>query len=695
MADTTPAIKSAKKADATPEGRYQRWREEVVKAEKELDKFHRAGQKIVREFLDDRQDGLLADFRKFNIFTANVGIMQSVLYAKLPKVQITRRFNQYLDEPARLAAYLLQNCVMQEMDERESDFDQTMREAVEDRLVPGLGAAWLRLETETEQKELPEVLDPLTGAVIQPAASYEQISEQEVCIDHVHWADFLYSPCRVWAECRWTGRRVYMSFDKLVERFGEELANLIPLDYKPDSKNDSTENAPDNPVFQQAVIYELWDRETRTVIWLSKGYPKLLDEKPDPLGLDDFFPCPKPLFGTMSTSNCVPRADYALFQDQYEELNQVNNRISLLVAACKVVGVYDSGSSGVQKMLQEGIENTLVPADNWAMFAEKGGIKGAVDWLPLDQVIAALDKLRQAREDIKGQIYELTGISDIVRGDTKASETLGAQKIKAQFASTRIQKLQDEVARFAQDILRIKAEIVCRHFDPSIIVKLSNLEYTPDVANTPLVQSAFALLKDEDSFNWRVKVQADTLGMVDYESQKQEKVEFTNAVATFLQSAATTLKALPSAAPLVFETLKFAVSGFKGSQELEGVFDESMKQIMAEIQQQREAAKNQPPPEVVKMQAQLKMEAERNQQKLAIEQAESQQRLAADAAEHQQEMQFRQEEHRMDLVAEAQSAEMKMAADAQKHDAQMAQIAQKGMMQINADARRDAGKENS
>ena len=44
-----------------------------------------------------------------------------------------------------------------------------------------------------------------------------------------------------------------------------------------------------------------------------------------------------------------------------------------------------------------------------------------------------------------------------------------------------------------------------------------------------------------------------------------------NAVATLLQSAATTMKAMPDSAPILFESLKFAIAGFKGAQELEGV----------------------------------------------------------------------------------------------------------------------------
>lgn len=680
MSDRAASIKSAMDTDKSPASKYRRWRDEITKAEKQTEKFREQGQKVVKRFLDDR-DGLEGVERKFNIFSANVGILQSSLYAKIPKVSVERRFGQMNDDPARVAALLLQNCVMQDMEEDDCNFDQVMRDAVEDRLVPGLGQAWVRLETDTEEKELEEVIDPLTGEVVQEAATYEEISGQEVEIDHVHWADFLWSPCRTWAERRWVGRRVYMDKDALVKRFGKDLAEKIPLDYKPDNAAAGTDNTPEYEVFQKAIIYEIWDRIEKRVIWLSKGHEVLLDEKEDPLKLDGFDPCPKPLFAVTSTSNSVPKSDFVLFQDQYNELDDVNNRISLLVAACKVVGVYDAGSPGVKKMLQDGVENTLVPVDNWAIFAEKGGVKGQIDWLPLDTVIQALERLRVAREDIKGQIYELTGISDIVRGDTKASETLGAQKIKAGFASVRIQKLQDEVARFAQGILRLKAEIICKHFTPEMILRMSNAQFYQDYQNQGLVAAAMALLKNEDEYEWRIKVQADSLGQVDYASQKQEKVEFTNAVATFLQSASTTIKAMPPSAPIVFETLKFAISGFKGASELEGVIDAGIQQITQEIQQQKAKAEQAPNPdqqkaqmEMQKMQAELGMEKERMQM-------EQQSKM--------QELNMKKEAHQMDMQFRAAENQQKLQQDQAKFEQSMVQAQQKAMQQLVADSRKD------
>ncbi len=675
-------IKSVEETDKTPESKYSRWKDEITMAEKEFQNFQKRGRTTVRRYKDER-DSVDGSERKFNIFTTNVEIMKSSLYAKLPKVTVARRFGQANDDPARVASLMLQNAIMQDIDEPECNFGQVMRDAIEDRLVPGMGCAWLRLETDTEEKTLEAQIDPVTGEELQPEATYEEVSRQEVMIDHVFWEDFLYSPCRTWRERRWIARRVYMDQDALVKRFGEDVGKQIPMDYNPRGK-DTNSNQPQNDVLQKAMIYEIWDRQERRVLWLSKAWPKLLDEVDDPLQLEDFDPCPKPLFALTTTSNCIAVNDFILCQDQYNELDLVNNRISLLVQACKVVGVYDAGATGVQRMLQQGSENTLIPVDNWAIFAEKGGVKGSVDWLPLGEVIAALERLRQARDDIKGQIYELTGISDVVRGNTKASETLGAQNLKAQFASVRIQKLQDEVARFAEEILRLKGEIICRHFVPQQILKLANMEFYPDVQDPQVIQSAVELLKgDHEEFEWRVNVQADSLAMTDYAQQKQEKVEFMNAVATLLQSAATTMKAVPESAPILFESLKFAIAGFKGSQELEGVIDRTLSDIMNTIKNPPPAPPD-PAVEKAKVEMQVKqqeaqMNAQAKQQEMAMKQQESQTKLAAEREKMQMDLMFKQQEH-----------QQTMAHEQQKFEMQMAQNEAMARQQMVADARKDA-----
>jgi hypothetical protein len=650
MTDTAAMIKQPE--DQTP---AELWSMEISAAEKELKTFHKRGRQVTRKFLDER-DSLNVGQRWFNVFYANTNILESALYAQLPKPSVSRKYIDYQDDVARVAAMIIERSISQDLDDPTDTLDATIRHCVQDRLVPGMAQAWLRLETETQELSVPptpgtdeEDMDDAPKPEVLP----EDIVSQKVVVDYIFWQDFLFSPCRIWEERRWVGRRAYMSYDQLVERFGEKKAKTCPLNFTSSDRDGTQGSTPKEDVLQKAIVYEIWDRTTRTVIWYCKGMQELLDQKEDFLKLTGFEPCPKPMLANISTSNAVPRPDYFMIQDQYMELDTVNNRISLLVHACKVSGVYDKAQKGVESLFTASNENRLVPVDNWGAFAEKGGLKGTIDWVPLDTIVQALERLNVAREAIKGQIYELTGIADIVRGASKASETLGAQQIKAQFASVRIKKLQDEVARFASDIMRIKAEIMVKHFDPQILIAKSNIMAT---GNDEWVGPAMELLTTEAGFEWRIQVTADTLAQADYTMEKTDRVEFMTAASKYMQQFMPMIAQAPDMAPILLGLLKWAVAGFRGARDIEGMLDKSLDQLERKARQPKPPAP--PSPEQIKMQAE--------QQKMQMEMQQSQQEHQLDMQTKVQDAQMEQQGNMLKLQFEQQRADMEMRAEEQR-----------------------------
>jgi hypothetical protein len=529
-----------------------------------------------------------------------------------------------------------------------------MRHCVQDRLIPGLSQAWLRLETDTEDAETEEEL-------YEGAEPLQTISDQRICVDYVFWQDFLWSPCRVWAERRWVGRKVYLARDELVKRFGEAKGSQVPLDHVPNRIGQNIQGmTPKYEVLKKACVYELWDRETKKVFWVSKGYPAILDEKNDPLQLVGFEPCPEPMLANVTTSNCTPRPDYYMIQDQYSELDVVNNRISMLIQACKVVGVYDKSQEGVSRMLKEGFDNQLIPVDNWAAFAEKDGVKGAIDWLPLEVVVTALTQLISNRELIKAQIYELTGISDIVRGATKASETLGAQELKSKFASIAIKKRQDEVARFAADILRIKAEIMIKHFSPEMIIKKSNIMATGE-GNVQFVEPAIQMLQDADGFEWRIQVTADSIAQADYAMEKSDRIELLSAVSGYVEKSSALIQVSPGSAKVLIGLLKWAVAGFRNAAEIEGMIDQEL-----------DAISKAPPPQPKPDPAAQKMQME--QQKAQMDMQTAQQKAQMDMAAKQSDMQMKERMNAMEIQMkqmDLQFKERELELEAQKANMEM------------------------
>lgn len=630
------------------------WLAEITAAEAELKKFHERGRRTNRRFLDERDQASATD-KWFNIFYANTNILESALYAQLPKPVVDRKYKDYKDDVARVAALIIERSIAPDLDDPTDLFDSTMRHAVQDRLVPGLAAAWLRLETDTS---------PVGEMTEGQEAPPQKITAQRVIVDYVFWEDFLWSPCRVWEERRWVGKRAYMDREALVKRFGKDKGNRCPLNHigvKGEEAGPSV--TPKEDTTRKACVYEIWCRTTKHVYWLCKGFEEFLDYKTDPLGLKGFDPCPKPMLANISTSNTAPRPDYYMIQDQYGELDTVNNRISLLIQACKVVGTYDKTAAGVSRMLKEGFDNQLIPVDNWAMFAEKGGIKGAIDWLPLEAVVQALQQLNAAREVIKGQIYELTGIADIVRGASKASETLGAQQIKAQFASVRIKKLQDEVARFASEIMRIKAEIMVKHFDPQILLVKSNIASTD---NAEFVQPAMQLLASDEGFEWQISINSDTMSQADYAMEKADRIEFLTSVSQYIAQMGPMLESEPESAPLLLGMLKWAVSAFRGARDIEGMLDRTLEAVEAKIR----AAQDQPPepsPEEKAAQAEAQAEQQKQQAEMQLKQFEAQ----LEQQKMQQEAMIEQQRAQQEMALKQQEAQLDAMIAQQKHEADM------------------------
>ena len=518
-------------------------------------------------------------------------VILASLYAQPPKADVRRLYDDPNDEASRVAGEIMGRLLNNDIQRDGSTSNAAIRTAVQDWTIVGMGQVWARYDVHTTIESFDEVQDPLTGNVIMPAEDVEKIEFEDALIEWIHWDDFLYSPARIWEEVRWVSRRVYMTREQLVTRFGEDVGRQVPMSQKPATKvdplNGSVQPIPKDP-WNRAEVFEIWDKRTKMVYWYNQGCDYLLDQREDPLELEDFFPCPSPMFANLTSSALLPRADYIMAQGQFEQMDELNTRATWLTRAMKVVGVYDKTAEGVQRMLSQAIENQLIPVDNWAMFAEAGGVKGKIDWLPLDTVANTVERLRAFQESVKAQIYEVLGISDIMRGSTKASETASAQQIKAQFGSTRMQLKQFAVAKFVQQALGIKSEIICRWFQPETIVKRSNIMLSPDAQ---YAQPAIELLKNVEEARYRIQVEADSMSLIDRKAQIDSYTGMLTAVGQAMQQATPLIEKVPEAAPAMFGIIKSFIAKFQASEELEGMFDQAINAL-----QQKAAQPQQPDP---------------------------------------------------------------------------------------------------
>ena len=620
--------------------------------ENEFAKWQARVKKLVKRYRDDTRGSGGNETAKFNILWSNVQTLIPAVYAKLPKADVSRRFGDN-DPVGRVAARLVERAIDFEI-EHYPDFRSTMKYDVEDRFLGGRGTAWVRYEPHVAPIGVEDDGVSITSAIEQGEGApppLEEIEYERAPVDYVHWKDFGHSQGRTWEEVGQVWRWVYMTREALVERFGEEMARQIPTDQGPETLNAYRDS---KRQYNLAKICELWDKETLKVYWLSKGMSHFIDVRDDPLNFEGFFPCPKPLYATTTSDNLVPVPDFVLYQDQAMELDILSDRIDGLVKALRVRGVYDASQPALQRLMTEGDNNALIPVDKWAAFSEKGGLKGSVDLLPLDTIAQALIQCYQARSDIKAQIYEITGISDIIRGQSAASETATAQQIKGQYAGLRLRSMQEDVALFATEVIRLKAQVMCMRYQPQTILAYSAAEQMSD-ADKALIPEALQLIREKPLRNFRIDIAADSLVQIDESQEKQDRLQFMQAFGGFLQQALPVGQASPELVPVMMDLMKYGVQAFKAARPLEGTIDAALEQLKQVAAQPRENPAAQ--------QAQMEAQAEqaKSQMLMQIEQAKLQQSAQVEALKAQNDQQLEQ----MKQQFEAQLAQQKIAAEQQ------------------------------
>ena len=657
------------------------WSKQMEAAEKRLRKYVKQGNSVVDTYLDDRDNPQLvagdkSKTFKINLFHTNIQTLESMLYGQTPKIDVSREFNDPTDDVARVAALLVQRFLEADADISGGNCATVLKAALQDRLLPGMGIA--RVKYEFDSEPVPTT-DPNTLEVTE----VQQVTAERAPAVYVHWRDVRWGWGRTFSEVPWWAFRAYMTKDAVEKRFGPDVAKALEYSEQvPGGDKSENRDKDEQSVTQKAQVWEIWCKKTKKVYWWSPGYGQLLDERDDPLRLNSFFPIPQPMMANLTTKMFVPKADFVIDQDLYHQINELATRINIITDAVKVVGVYDgSAGASVGRMLKEGMENDLIPVDNWAMFAEAGGLKGKIDYFPVETIVGVLQTLRQVLNDTIQQLYEVTGLSDIMRGGNTDQYTAnGTQQLKAKMGSIRVQRLQDDFARFASDLEALRAEVMAKHFTPQQIALQTSARYLPE-SDLDKVPDAVALIQSGDA-KWRINIRPESIAMVDYAQLKQERIEFLTAMATYVQSAQAMAKAEPGSLPVLMEMLKWGMSGFKGANYLEGIMDRAIDQVMQAQQQPQQ--NQQPQPEQLRLEAekektkQLQMKIAGDIQKIT---AKAQADMANIQAKLQAEIQTIGADAQRDSSLEAQRLNGQLEQISRELQASLAEIAS----QLNAD----------
>lgn len=661
MADDYMADEAApEKPDDKRDRNAKPWLDLIADATKCMQTYQDKCNSIDRLYADLDTLSKVDGDREFQIFWANLEVLKPSTYSRPPVPVVVPRFKDRKPLP-RKASEVLERSLISSFEA--DDIDATMTLIRDDMVVNARGVAWLRYEAEEVGGKLVE----------------------KVRKDHVERDDFLHDPARKWAEVEWVARRSWLTRKKGLKRFGDAFLEA-------EFKEQETDKDGKYKGEKKAAVWELWHKGENVVVWVSPGMDEVLDISDPFLTLEGFFPCPRPAYGTMKRRSLVPVPDFLYYRDQVEEINELTARISALAESLRLKGFYPSGVNEIG----EAIETVLKDMDNRQVlvgvsnFAAIGGqaLKDSIVWLPVEAVAATVAQLVELRRQMIEDVYQITGISDIMRGSTEATETLGAQQLKSQYGSIRIRDRQKELVRLARDITRIEAEIMAENFQPQTLLDMSQIDDLPSMADiqqrimavdaklqqqvmqatqspqgqqmlqqnpqqaeqmaqqamqaaeaekqqlqqTVTIDAVVQLLRDQHIRPFVLEIETDSTIQPDEDAAKQRATEFITAVGGYMSQAIPLVQSQPAIAPLAGDMLKFVASQFRVGREIDGTIDEfvdKMKAIAA-----------QPPgpnPETVKAEAEgkrLEAEANAKQQEATFAQQERDAEARVKAAEH-------------------------------------------------------------
>jgi hypothetical protein len=511
---------------------------------------------------------------RYNIEWSTVETFKPLIYSATPKVVVERRIKSQ-DPVSRVASEGLQRATQYQMSCQ--PFDTTMRSVRDDRLLPGRGSAWV-------------VYDPTFTSDSQ---GEEQLSHELAVVKYIYWQNFGYNICKSWEDVRIVWYKDYFSKAQIEKTFGKEIAT--DLNYTEIKNEHESVLTTSKTHLKFAEVYEIWDKETGKQIFLVKDeQSKIIGEKKAPLSLHGFFPCPKPLFATLTSDINIPQPDFLIAEQLAIDIDLVSQRAALAAEAIKSVGLTSKEAYNLGlKQMYDSKTNQIIPIDNFMALRQQGGQGNLIEWMPIKEAAEVLASLMQTKAQYEQDYYKIRGVSDILRGATNPYESGKSQQLKSEFAGQRLSEYQKAMQEFCADVVQIMAEITAEKFSDENIAALA------DVANmSPEDQQIFpyalASLRDDLVRGYKITIETDSTIAADDAAEKQAMNEYLSSFGQFASQAVPLLQMLPQLQPAVVEMLKMTSRKYRAGRTLEGILESNLNKMLAA---QREAEMNpQPPP---------------------------------------------------------------------------------------------------
>lgn len=663
-------------------------------ADRSQKRYHEVSDNVDRQYASlERIAGTRTD-REMQVFWANLEVLRPSVYGRAPVPVVSARFRDRKQLPRR-AADLLERALLADIEV--DDLHDTLLSVRDDLCANARGVAWLRIG-DRDGLDVPMA-------------------------EHVERKDFRHGPARKWREVPWVARRTWPTLAEVERWLAERKITSIPEGLVFEERTLGSDDANKDTIEKKAEVWEIWHRERNVVAFVAPGTKEVLDLREPWMHLTGFFPCPRPAYATVQRGTLIPVPDFAYYRDQIEEINEITARVAAMTDALRMRGFYPGGSGDIGEAVEAAMRNVndsavLIPVPSLAALGDRS-LRDSIVWLPVQEIAGVIVELLNQRKQLIADVYEITGLSDIMRGSTEASETATAQQLKAEFGSVRIRERQNEMSRIARDLIRMKAEVMAEVMPIDALMLMAQIDDIPAQADLEqqaqqiaaeaqqAQQQAFVaaqagdeaaaqqvdqiaqqaqqqiaelqqqvtreaieeLFASQQMRPFVLDIETDSTIYPDESAEKERRNEFLGAIGPMLQQGVTAMQMAPQLGPFVAEALRFVASGYRAGRQMDDAIDELAEQF-ASYQPPQEAAGDDP----AAAQAEADARMQEAQANIAKMQAEMEIK-AQDAAIEREKTGVEIEKLRAEIMkinAEVETRQAEVALNARQADADLA-----------------------
>lgn len=457
-----------------------------------------------------------------------------------------------------------------------------------------------------DQIEEQEIGQDDTGYFIEHSQIMD-VENERICLEPVLYKDIRVDPnIRRWPRCKRLAFKFLYSRREFQDIFGMDALKTIP---EPDKTSIGYNEA--TPKLQMVSVWEYWDEYDKDTYWFvdsgtdfitPKGY--LLPEEQEEndcadcnglYDLEKFFPTPPPLIMNSPTDEFWPVPEYYQLIELIEDISTIFSQMISLTRAIRPRLLFDNNVEGLQEALNEAASGDAFGVPNLAqsLVAAGGSLENVVQYIPVQQMVEALNNLYTALDNRLNSLYRLTGTSDMLQGlaQDQTQRTFGERQMTEKYALNQLAEPQRKMQEFVRDSYQLMCEMALKNFKDESLDQYIIPQTLPD-DHQQRYKAALGMLK-EDTKRFRVELETDSTIALNEEYDKQIRTELVNTLTAAIEKTAATAANSPALVKIELHAMKYLIQGFRQGKMFQGEITEAIDNV---IKQAEEASKNAPPP---------------------------------------------------------------------------------------------------